>query len=587
MKKNWLNFFLKAIWILFAMIITYLLLGSVFSTSYIGNLEYISPNNGKIEVINEHTFFIRDAWWIHIVIFVIFSLLLVHIDIKNSRLIEVGCCVFAFILALIVVFLANRYPWSDQRNVMEIASAFNNGDYSALEKGGYLYVFPFQYGIVLFYQICSLIFGNNNWLAFQALNAFFIGLTYYFLIQIMKRINFSFFRFSFSLCISFFFTPYLFYTTWVYGNVVGLLFAVASFYCLLKFDENNRMIYMFIGCTTIIISIILKSNCQIFLIAEMIFLLFSIFSNFENKKIILKKGIFILLLICGFVLSRYAVNYQIEKLAGKPIKGCPMVTWIAMGMQDWKLAPGWYNGYNNGTYEKNDYDYEATKSDAMESIRNTIKKYPESITTALGFYSQKIMSMWNNPLFQGLWIIEVEQEGDSGLEFLLGGIGRYIYTWITNVLHTWILVGVFLYCIFGYREMKYQMILLPITFIGGFVFHIFWEGKCTYAMPYFLLLIPLCVLGYQYWRAYLLSGKNELVFTLSKVGFGFLLICLLSNTKVFIKLIARDDDTQIFNTYTQETVSEIENDENISSNNEGNEISDNIIYMNSTEETKQ
>lgn len=39
------------------------------------------------------------------------------------------------------------------------------------------------------------------------------------------------------------------------------------------------------------------------------------------------------------------------------------------------------------------------------------------------------------------------------------------------------------------------------------------------------------MLGYQYWREYLLL-----------------------NTKVFIELIARNDDTHVFSTYTQETV---------------------------------
>lgn len=162
--------------------------------------------------------------------------------------------------------------------------------------------------------------------------------------------------------------------------------------------------------------------------------------------------------------------------------------------------------------------------------------------------------MWNNPLFQSLWLVDVTKEGNSGLDFLLSGSGRYIYTWVTNILHTWILIGVFLYCILGYRERKYQMILLPITFIGGFVFHIFWEEKCIFAMPYFLLLIPLCVLGYQYWREYLLMDKEKLLPMLGKIGVVLLLICLFSYTKVFVKLIARNDDTYVFNTYTQETV---------------------------------
>ena len=553
-KKKWFDFLIKVIWILFTIIITYLLLGSIFSTSFIGNLEFFIPESGKIEITKEHTFYIRDTWWIHLAAFVFFSLVLFRFRLKNSRFIEIGCCIIVTILAIIVAVLANRQPWSDQRQVMEIAAAFNNGDYSALERGGYLFIYPFQYGIVLFYQICSLIFGNNNWLAFQVLNAFFIGLTYYFLILILRKINYRFSDYTLTLCVSFFFTPYLFYTILVYGNVVGLLFALISFYCLLRFDENNRIIYVLTGCFTIVISMVLKTNCQIFMIAEIIFLLFSIWQNYGNRRLQIRRILFILLIIIGFIFSKNAVNHQLTKLAGEPVKGCPTVTWVAMGMQDSKMAPGWWNGYNDGTYKANDFDYEETKRAAVESIKNTISKYPDSIATMLGFYTKKIMCMWNNPLFQGLWLADVTREGDSGLEFLLSGNGRYIYTWITNVLHTWILIGVFLYCIFGYRERKYQMILLPITFIGGFVFHIFWEEKCIFAMPYFLLLIPLCVLGYQYWREYLLLDKEKLAPTLSKVGIVLLLICLLSYTKVFVKLIARNDDTHVFNTYTQETV---------------------------------
>ena len=38
--------------------------------------------------------------------------------------------------------------------------------------------------------------------------------------------------------------------------------------------------------------------------------------------------------------------------------------------------------------------------------------------------------------------------------------------------------------------------LLYITaLIGGFLFHTFWEAKCQYTLPYFILLIPLAVIG--------------------------------------------------------------------------------------------
>ena len=38
--------------------------------------------------------------------------------------------------------------------------------------------------------------------------------------------------------------------------------------------------------------------------------------------------------------------------------------------------------------------------------------------------------------------------------------------------------------------------VLPLTFIGGFIFHLFWEGKCQYTLPYFMLLLPLSIIGF-------------------------------------------------------------------------------------------
>lgn len=175
-KDKWLDFSIRVIWISFTIIITYLLLGSIFSTSFIGNLEFYIPESGKLEITKEHTFYVRDIWGIHLTVFIFFSVVLSRIHLKNSRVVEIGCCMITTVLSIFIAIMANRYPWSDQRQVMEIAAAFNSGDYSALERGGYLFIYPFQYGIVLFYQVCSLLFGNNNWLAFQILNAFLLDL---------------------------------------------------------------------------------------------------------------------------------------------------------------------------------------------------------------------------------------------------------------------------------------------------------------------------------------------------------------------------------------------------------------------------
>ena len=45
------------------------------------------------------------------------------------------------------------------------------------------------------------------------------------------------------------------------------------------------------------------------------------------------------------------------------------------------------------------------------------------------------------------------------------------------------------------RQMPLHRLLLPMIFIGGFIFHLFWEAKGQYTITYFVLLIPYCVKG--------------------------------------------------------------------------------------------
>ena len=40
-----------------------------------------------------------------------------------------------------------------------------------------------------------------------------------------------------------------------------------------------------------------------------------------------------------------------------------------------------------------------------------------------------------------------------------------------------------------------QNVLLPVIFIGGFLFHIIWETKAIYVLQYYYLLLPFSAYG--------------------------------------------------------------------------------------------
>ena len=101
-----------------------------------------------------------------------------------------------------------------------------------------------------------------------------------------------------------------------------------------------------------------------------------------------------------------------------------------------------------------------------------------------------------------------------------------------------------------------------MVFLGGFLFHLVWEASASYAIPYFVLLIPYAVKGFaEYVRwadkvwmwfcqksveqkrediRHYCSGKNAML--LGAVALCMLLLILVAQTGLFRRTIALNDD---------------------------------------------
>lgn len=579
---NFMKFIQKVIWILFGIIIAYLFISSLLSTSYIGELEYFIDQEFIMTEINtEHTFFVRDPFWPHVLVFFLFSLIIwiwgKECDNSkrngsiNGKRVSVVLCILVGIISAAIVLIADSYPKFDQRNVIEIAAAFNSGDYTALSPGEYVFSNPHQIGIVLYFQILSFLFGELNYIAFGLVNSLWIALTYYCIIKIGVIVLPNIVEWKLSV-LCFLFVPYMFYATFLYGTVPGLCLALYSIYFLLKYQWiKKKGVYLLLSSFFMGLAIIIKSNYIIFFIAEVLYLLVCGI----QKLLVLKKlkGSVvelrcILLLSLVVFLSDISMDMYLTQLNnGVEISGVPMSAYIAMGIQDGKAAPGWYNGYNHTVFQNNNYEYADADKEAKEKIVEIFASYPQNISSTLSFYVKKIQSQWNNPTFQSLWIQD-DRLGVNGLEWIVSGCwGRLIYTIFTNLLQSIILCGTLFFVIFGYRKEDWSRLLLSVVFIGGFLFHIVWEAKTIYVIPFFLLLLPMCISGYESWKKWLLHQKQLITQSgwKSSVGIrfqkmlmlvivGLFLLFFLSRFEYFTKIFARQDDTGIFNVFTQEMI---------------------------------
>lgn len=571
-KKKFTEWIKILVWFIFMAIIGYLLIASVFSTCYLGDYRY-DTMSGVVEINKEHTFYIRDRFLPHIVLFLLFSVLLCICKtdgfkkIFQQKNLGIFICVAAGLLSLFIILEGQYYPKFDQKHIVEAAAALNKGDTSDFDKGGYLFIFPFQTGIILYYQLLERLFGETNYLAMQAVNVLWIVLAYYFFMKISgilweKR---SYELGSAVLCLLFF--PYLLYAAFLYGTVIGMAFALFSFYMMLLFEKNEKVSYLLLCGLSMGIATVWKSNYMIFMIAELIYLFLSAISaKGKGFKAVRPKLLLMAAILFCFLLGRFGVNTYIRSLNdGMEVKGIPMTAWVAMGLQDGKAAPGWYNGYNNRVYEENDYDYERTEAAVLDEIRGIVRHYPQDVSASISFFVKKVISQWNNPTFQSLWILDDEQ----GERWLTQGNGRYLFILWVNLLQTWILTGVFFYAVFRFRKSRLQEILLPMTFVGGFVFHLIWEAEGLYAILYFPLLLPLSICGYGEWRRFLLEKRRKLKEEGWQTEAGkrlkrkivisaaaLVMVCALSYTDAFAKMFARNENTGAFDTYTQDMVDE-------------------------------
>lgn len=565
----------KTFWIFFILIIGYLLIASIFSTCYLGSVEFlIDIETLSTGISSEHTYYVRDYYVVHIAIFIATSAILMISKEKvskerNSKAFRMILCLLVLLVGVTLVWVSQYEPRADQRHIMEIVSELQAGSFTSFMQGNYMYMYPFQIGIVLFYQILAVVMGGINPVGFQVINAVLIMISYLFLIHIGgilgKRYHFK--SENGIAVLSLLFLPYLLYSTFIYGVVIGFMLAIISFYFVILFLDKRKKIYIFAGSLSMMLSIVVKTNNSIFLIAVLIILFADSLINWSEKKLRRANWLFILTAIICYGIGTFgmnAINHCISQ--GESGGGIPMMAYVVMGLQDSKAAPGWWNGYNWSLLELNNFNYELATNQISQDLVAVLQGFAQDIPAAITFFVKKISSQWNNPTFQSLWILDY-RKGKGGLDFLFRPEWRNVFTNFVNLLQTWILSGSMIYAIARFKESTWKELLLPLTFIGGFLFHIIWEAKSMYAISYFLLLLPLSINGYLVWKLWLGAKKKQLLnggmqsmeLRKSLLGAGIavcmvIVICLLSYSDFFVKLFARNDDTGVFNPYTQEMV---------------------------------
>lgn len=199
---------------------------------------------------------------------------------KINTKIVLSFSLILFILAgLYLVFNADPYLRNaDQMWVWNAVKNINNGNYVDFEKGQYLNAHPLQLGLVTFERLIATFSENITFLYF--LNLLFNIGSIILLWLISKIVYENTVVQNLTAIISILFTPLLFNTLFVYGNVYGLTFLLGAVYTqLLSLNKKGkkRIIYGICTVTLAGMAYLVKPNFEIGIVAIAIVYFLAIF----------------------------------------------------------------------------------------------------------------------------------------------------------------------------------------------------------------------------------------------------------------------------------------------------------------------
>ncbi len=412
---------------------------------------------------------------------------------------------FCAVYCLTLIFAIRPLPVDDAKLLDGVIRQFMEGDYSSLtQKGGYLYIWPFQLGYVLFGQTMTRIFGAGNYIAWDIVQMFSILITVYLLYRITwelfgNRVICGIMAIM-SMGMLFFYN----FVVFVYGDILSMAPQTLALFFILLYIKRGDWWYVLLSAPFIAIAVLLKTNCEIALIAMVMGIFFSPADGDKTKRLV-KKLVLSAILVATVFAAKYGVNRYYCNLVGidEIPSGSPTVSHIVMGISESELEDGWYNAYNYNVFAANGYDTEATKVAAMKDLKERLDLFIHHPRFTAKYFIRKFLTQWADPVCISTHVLDTVSrhvENQPALcDYIVFGNGRIALSWIMNVYMTVCYLGVLVYLLGGLRNggvSKAELLILVFIF-GGIMFHEFWEGSSRYAMRYYVYWIPFAAYGIE------------------------------------------------------------------------------------------
>lgn len=509
-----ISFLLKNGIKIIAIIVSIIGILSIFITAYF-NTTFYHPD--------ELTHFKYTIGIPEILISIIVVVLIIFIVQKilkkiPSKLLLILLLIASSALFIFWVKVLKLNPETDQKMIHDMAVSFLEGNIkNHIQTAQYLFLYPYQFGLTFFVSIIYKFFGQN-YMNILIINCICSVINMFIIFQISKILfkNENIQKILIIL-LSGFALYWMFFNPHFYGNIIGLTFALGAVLFTLFYLEKNNWINLVLSGILISISILLKSNYNIFLCGIILILVLDIIKKWKLKN---------LLVIPIFLIGYFSINFgysAILKCIDLDLpEGVPMISFVYMGMSEpTNLSAGWYNSSTIDIYREVGYDTNLATEKTIEKINERLSSFLQNPIVALKYYAEKLASTWLNPTFQTIfyslpgtryrWYPEYAHYlgYHETILSMVGGDLKKIEEFIFEIYQ----IITFSFAGFGLlkitKDLDLKKAFLPIIFAGGFLFHIIWETKAIYVIQYYFLLLPFAAYGINYFMENMLPQLIE------------------------------------------------------------------------------
>ncbi len=297
------------------------------------------------------------------------------------------------------------------------------------------------------------------------------------------------------------FLPISLLCTWAYGDFIGLSLSVWAIFFIMKYCKKKQNIYFVLSSFSMSGAIIARSNSMIFLIAILIYLIFSIKDEKTQKDKIIKILMIAALIVIAIIPNKLLIKHFSDKWNINERKEKSVITYLYMGMSEGDMGNGWYNnevGRINEEMKKRPKEDKTIENETKEKLQNRVKFLLGNPKYTIQFYKNKILSMWAEPTMESE-VYNSQKNIDTSENALFvkifEGKNFEIIKSIQKIINCIIYIGTLIYIWINRKKISNEILLLILVFLGGFSFHLLWEAKSRYIIPYIVILIPVAVSG--------------------------------------------------------------------------------------------